>query len=177
MKADLQKQIERIEKATILIQSGLVESAGSGRWLVRSQSKASASYTVTAEHCECYDSRLSGNVCKHRWAACGAIAAMLISEIESAKTITELENTGLIYSGPMMEMGEAFASVARAMYRRRHCELTGCSFDHTNHSNNAPSAPAATRSAQRTSSREAEARAILVKPQPRSLGRINGIEI
>jgi len=128
---------------------------GEGRWHVESDTQAFGYCVTLADGCYCYDYTDTLNKtspCKHLWAAIGAMAAMLIHDIRQADTVGQLVRIGHLYAEGMKGLPEAFVKVARAEYKRRYTELT-------------------------KASRAAEAAAILIKPQPRSLGRVGGIEI
>jgi predicted nucleic acid-binding Zn finger protein len=143
-------QISRIQKAIELIESGAVTPLTNGRYGVRTE-RMNIQYTVTITSCDCFDftETLKGeSPCKHIWAAIGAAAAMLISEIHTAQTISELEAVGHRYSDAMQNIHESFKRIAREEYKKRYGELRP--------------------------KLQAE---ILVKPQPKSNGRYNGIEI
>jgi hypothetical protein len=147
---DLKRQISRVERAIALIQSGAVTPMGEGRWHVQSGAQ-STGYIVTQTECPCYDSE-RGNVCKHRWACVGADAALLIGDIERAQNTDELERAGHNRATAMHTLPEAFYQVARRLYSVRRCELSS------------------------KTRREEEAAAILIKPQPKSNGRVGAIE-
>jgi SWIM zinc finger len=148
-------QIARIEKAIELIESGAVTPMTGGRYSVRTE-RMNIQYTVTMTSCDCYDftETLKGeSPCKHMWAAIGATAALSISEIHNAKSVSELESVGRKYADAMKSMHESFVKIARSEYKSRHCALTS----RTNGSGNAGE--------------------MLVKPQPKSNGRYCGIEV
>ncbi|MGA9773661.1 MAG: hypothetical protein WBV94_31815 [Blastocatellia bacterium] len=143
-------QVSRIQKAIELIESGAVTPMTAGKWSVRTE-RMNIQYTVTLTGCDCFDfteTLKSASPCKHMWAAIGATAAMLISEIHTAKSVSELEATGRKYSDAMQSIHESFKRIARDEYKKRHEEL-----------------------------RPKPQAEILVKPQPKSNGRYNGIEI
>lgn len=130
-------QIARIKKAIELIESAAVTPLTNGRYGVRTE-RMNIQYTVTITGCDCFDftETLKGeSPCKHMWAAIGATAAMLISEIHTAKSITELESVGKKYADAMQNIYEAFKRIARDEYKKRHGELTGQA---TGNSNAAP---------------------------------------
>ena len=148
-------QTSRIKKAIELIESGAVTPMTSGRYGVRTE-RMNIQYTVTLTGCDCFDfteTLKSEAPCKHMWAAIGATAALLISEIHTAQTVSELESVGRKYADAMKNLHESFVKIARAEYRTRHCELTS----KTNGNGNAGM--------------------LMVKPQPKSNGRFEGIEI
>lgn len=143
-------QTSRIQKAIELIESGAVTPMSNGRYAVRTE-RMNIQYSVTITGCDCFDFTevLKGaSPCKHMWAAIGATAALLISEIHAAKSITELEATGRKYSDAMANIHESFKRIARDEYKKRHDELSPKTRPE-----------------------------ILVKPQPKSNGRYGGIEI
>lgn len=118
-------QISRIKKAIELIESGAVTPLTNGRYGVRTE-RMNIQYTVTLTGCDCFDfteTLKSQAPCKHMWAAIGATAVMLISEIHSANSITELESIGRNYAYAMSGLHEAFKRVARDEYKKRHDEL------------------------------------------------------
>lgn len=140
---------DRIERAARLIEQGKVTPIGEGRWHVQSDAQ-STGYIVTPTECTCFDfteTLKCQDPCKHIWAAVGASAALMIHHIRRAQTITELERASKGFSADT-HMPDAFARAARAEYAKRRDAL-----------------------------RRDEAAAILVKPQPRSNGRVGAIEI
>ena len=146
-------QIARIQKAIELIEFGAVTPLTNGRYGVRTE-RMNIQYTVTLTSCDCFDftETLKGeSPCKHMWAAIGATAAMLISEIHTAQSVTELESVGRKYADAMKNLHESFVKIARNEYKARHCELTS-----------------------RVSGNAGE---MLVRPEPKSNGRYCGIEI
>jgi hypothetical protein len=104
-------------------------------------------YTVTAESCDCED---KAAICKHRWAAIAGDAAILIQAIRECQSIGDLENLGKAYAHGLKSLPEVFVKIARSEYRMK-CNTFA--------------------------SRNDEANAVLVKPQPKSNGHVNGIEI
>lgn len=155
----MQNTTDRIERAAKLIESGYVTPMGEGRWHVQSDAQAMGYRVTLADGCHCHDyteTLKRESPCKHLWAAIGATAALLIHDLRQAATVGELDRIGRLYAEGMKALPEAFVKVARAEYKRRYCQLTQ-----------------PTKEQRRT----AEAAAILVKPQPKSLGCINGIEI
>lgn len=149
----LQSQVSRIQKAIALIESGAVTPMTNGKWSVATE-RMNIQYTVTMTACDCYDftETLKGEApCKHMWAAIGATAALLISEIHNAASISELEAIGRRYADAMKNMHESFVKIARYEYRARHEAL-------------------------RVKANPTESM-LLIKPQPKSNGRYNGIEI
>jgi hypothetical protein len=59
----MKEQLDRIEKATALIQAGAVTSLGAGRWHVQTD-RHNVSYDVSLDRCNCYDSATAGNICR-----------------------------------------------------------------------------------------------------------------
>jgi len=110
-------------------------------------------YTVTAQGCDCgdFESRHIDDQtpCKHQWATLGATAAKLVGELRKARTIPRLEAAGRRFQQAMESCPALFVALARTEYRK--ClELL----------------------------REDQAAIqILIKPQPKSNGTYNGIEI
>lgn len=146
-----QPKTDRIEKAARLIESGKVTAMGEGRWHVQSDVQ-STGYIVSLETgCTCHDyveTLSKQESCKHIWAAVGVTAAMLIHGIRGAQTMTELERVSSGYAADNRNIPDAFVRVARAEYAKKRDAL-----------------------------RCDEASAILVKPQPKSNGRVGRIEI
>ena len=158
-------QTSRIQKAIALIESGAVTPMSEGCYAVRTE-RMNIQYTVTLTGCNCFDftETLKGAApCKHMWAAIGATAAVLISEIHTAQTITELESVGRKYSDAMQNIHESFKRIAREEYKARHAVLTAF------RKSDPPCQPAPA-----VKTRPVD---ILVKPQPKSNGRYEGIEI
>lgn len=145
-------QTTRIKKAIELIESGAVTPMTQGRYSVRTE-RMNIQYTVTMTGCDCFDftETLKGEApCKHMWAAIGATAAMLISEIHKAASLIELESIGRKYADAMQNMHESFKRIARDEYKRCHEDLR---------------------------TKHGDFGMLLVKPQPKSNGRFGGIEI
>ncbi len=147
---------DRIEKAIALIEQGKVYSQSNGTFRVLTE-RFNGGYTVTLNSCDCVDFEQRQTVedsapGKHQWAAIGATAAMLIGDIRKAASLSALEATGKEYSGAMTALPQVFVNIARSEYRARKDALT-------------------------KASREDEEIAILIKPQPKSNGNYNGIEI
>jgi hypothetical protein len=146
---------DRIEKAIELIETGKVYSRTDGTFGVLTE-RFAGGYTVTLTSCDCADfegrKATDNTPCKHQWAAIGATAAMLIGDIRKAESITVLESAGKQYADAMATMPDAFVEIARTEYRTRKDALT-------------------------KASRDDEALQILIKPQPKSNGSYNGIEI
>jgi hypothetical protein len=141
-------KIDRIEKAVALIESGKVMEAGQGVFRVFTE-RFNGAYTVTLTTCDCPDFEETKEPCKHLWAAIGATAAMLISGIRKAESVTTLEAIGKAYAAAMKAMPQVFANIARSEYRMRYDALMASD----------------------------EELMILIKPQPKSNGSFNGIEI
>jgi hypothetical protein len=144
---------DRIEKAIALIESGKVYSQGNGAFRVLTE-RVAGGYTVTLTSCDCADfeqrnAEGDSTPCKHQWAAIGATAAMLIGDIRKAQSITALEATGKQYADAMATLPQVFVNIARSEYRTNKDALTKADEDLQ----------------------------ILIKPQPKSNGTCNGIEI
>jgi hypothetical protein len=147
---------DRIEKAIALIGQGKVYSQSNGTFRVLTE-RFAGGYTITLTSCDCADfegrkDKGDTSPCKHQWAAIGATAAMLIGDIRKAATLTAREATGKQYADAMTSLPQVFANIARSEYRARKDALTA-------------------------QSRDDEEIAILIKPQPKSNGTYNGIEI
>jgi hypothetical protein len=142
---------DRIAKAIVLIESGKVYSQSNGSFRVLTD-RFAGGYTVTLTSCDCADyvqhnEHGADNPCKHQWAAIGATAALLIDGIRKADSIASLEAIGKQYADAMATLPEAFVAIARNEYRKRHAALITDGVE------------------------------ILIKPQPKSNGTYNGIEI
>ncbi len=149
-----QEKIDRIERAARLIEQGRVTAMGESRWHVQSDAQATG-YLVTQTECTCFDfteTLKRQEPCKHIWAAVGATAALLIHDLRRASTLAELERVSKGYTVEMRALPAAFVRVARAEYAKKHDSL-------------------------RAESRRDEANAIMLKPQPKSNGRVGAIEI
>ena len=140
------KITDRITRAVELIEKGKIYKQDNNTFRVFTE-RQNVPYTVTLTSCDCED---RAEICKHRWAAIGATAALLISEIRQAGSLSALQSIGQQYSDAMKSLPDAFVIIARKEYRAKQCELTSCG---------------------NVSSQ------ILIKPQPKSNGHYNGIEI
>jgi hypothetical protein len=150
--------VNRITKAVKLIEANAVTPMGEGKFHVLSDAQ-SIGYSVTPTACQCPDFILHQRPCKHMWAAIGGVVALLISDILNAKSLDELIQAHKPYSNELGALPEAFLAIARRYYAARRCELTsGLTAELT--------API----------KEGEL-AFLIKSQPKSNGRYNGIEI
>src|SRR5215216_6325291 len=78
---------DRIERGVCLSTSGHVISSRPGQWIVRSESDQATTYSVTAEACDCRDSKKGQSICKHQWASAGFVAAFVILALRKATTI------------------------------------------------------------------------------------------
>lgn len=150
------KQItDKISKAIELIETGKIYNQSNGIFRVLTE-RFAGGYTVTLTSCDCadFEQRLAkgdNEPCKHQWAAIGATAAMLIGDIRKADSLTALQAIGKQYADAMATLPEVFVNIARSEYRMRRAALTAKSND--------------------------EEIAILIKPQPKSLGSYGAIEI
>jgi hypothetical protein len=147
---------DRIEKAIALIEQGKVYKHTDNTFHVLTE-RFAGGYTVTLTSCDCtdFEQRIEkGDLspCKHQWAAIGATAALLIQDIRQTMTLAELTAIGKQYADAMRTLPEPFISAARKEYKTRQHALI------------APTL------------RE-EMKSILIKPQPKSNGTYNGIEI
>lgn len=146
---------DRIEKAIAIIEQGRIWQRIEGVFCVFTE-RMNLPYTVTINSCDCadFEQRQANDPtpCKHQWAAIGSTAALLICDIRKAQSLTTLQAVDKTYADAMSLLPDAFISVARKEYKARQCELTAQSHDD-------------------------EALQILIKPQPKSNGNYNGIEI
>jgi hypothetical protein len=157
-KGAIKMKTDRIQKAIELIEAGKIWKDKDGTFRVFTD-RINNAYTVTPSNCDCADFEqrqvtgdFSPSPCKHQWAAIGATAAMLIGDIRKADSLNRLQAIGKTYADAMRTLPDVFVNVARKEYKARQCELV-------------------------SQSREDEEIAILIKPQPRSNGSYNGIEI
>jgi hypothetical protein len=168
---------DRIAKAVELIESGKVYKHTDNTFRVLTE-RFAGGYTVTLTSCDCadFESRKAtdNTPCKHQWAAIGATAAMLIDSIRKAESITALLTIGKQYADAMATLPQAFVTIARNEYRARHCELSS-----TKGGNSGNNTPKSTVKAPVTlkASHIDESGMMLIKPQPKSNGTYNGIEI
>jgi hypothetical protein len=81
---------DRIDRALALIECGMVQSLGQGRYHVQSK-RQPAGYVCTANSCTCFD-YMQGRaiLCKHIWAGPGAHIARYIGRARRADTIGAL---------------------------------------------------------------------------------------
>jgi predicted nucleic acid-binding Zn finger protein len=145
---------DRVEKAVAIIEQGKVYTHTNGTFRVLTE-RFAGGYTVTTISCDCDDFTINlkgQEPCKHMWAAIGATAARLIQAIRKAETLKALEATGLHYANAMTTLPDVFVNIARTEYRNRYDYLVA-------------------------ESHKDERLAILIKPQPKSNGHYNGIEI
>jgi hypothetical protein len=171
---------DRIAKAVELIESGKVWKHTDNTFRVLTE-RFAGGYTVSLTSCDCadFESRKATDPtpCKHQWAAIGATAAMLIDEIRRAESIAALESIGKSYADAMVNLPDAFVRIARNEYRAKHCELTSVKTN-TNNGNNSPAAKRTVKASVKADVTHVNSSGLMfIKPQPKSSGSYNGIEI
>ena len=163
---------DRIEKAIQLIETGKVYKHTDNTFRVLTE-RFAGGYTVTLTSCDCadFESRKAtdNSPCKHQWAAIGATAAMLINAIRKAESTTALVTIGKQYADAMATLPEAFVKIARNEYKARHFALSNTQGNSSNGS--------ATTSKSTGKAPVIPSGMMLLKPQPKSNGNYNGIEI
>lgn len=173
----MKTQRDRIERALEIIESGKVYSQGNGIFRVLTE-RFAGGYTVTITSCDCadFEARKEGDLtpCKHQWAAIGATAAMLIDAIRKASSLPSLEAVGKSFADAMANLPEAFIKIARNEYRSRHCELGS---KNSNGNGGTKTSRTVKASVKATVSHMDSSGMMLIKPQPKSNGSYNGIEV
>lgn len=115
--------LERVNKGAELISSGSLTWLDDYRFQIDSPD-AQEPFVVTIGGCRCFDFVIDQINCEHIWAAIGAAAAILIIEIEGAKSPLELTRLMQSRRRVISSLPDSYADAVWQTSRSRACEIT-----------------------------------------------------